>query len=1771
MIVPSSTNSLFIHQLINENQIDPIDEYFDIERSLRFRSTAPANLYRNFATSGNRKTWTWSAWIKRGRTYIDGASQTTEVLFGVDDPQTSGANSTTATIRIQNDQLMFALSNIVVRWTNRFLRDTSAWYHIIVVHDTTNPNADDRLRIYINGEKETSFQTSTYYNNLTLNADYGINRAAGHTLGLNNGLVSTLPAGQKWEYEGYMAEVNFIDGQALLPSDFGGFHYATNQWRPKKFTGSYGLNGFYLPFSDNSQLTQVIGVPYIFNQTISNNTTNYNLRTAALAGGWNGTAPLTATITIDSGVIVSSSSSSTPAFSTGTSAFPIGSTLSIINNGSIYGRGGNGGIGADATTYTSGSSATLGKNGGNAIDVRIPTSITNAGNIFAGGGGGNGGSATGGIANVLAGGGGGGGGAGYPGGTGGTASQPYSGDNYPKGYDGSSGTNSAGGSGGEGVYSGFWPNQYSSPWFARSGNGGNGGNWGEDSSLNNAGHYYTNGTSETGTVGGKGGYAITTYGYNFTWISGYNTNQVKGKENYVGVGSVGLTSDYSGNANHFTSTGISLSSGYTYDSMLDTPTNNFSLCNYYDNYNDGTNFSWVYQSGLVTCATGPALTNSWNRSNIWVSSGKWYAEATVVTANLNGSWGSGIFAGGVGVGREIDVNSTLSNSDILYSNGSMYHNTVAGAAVTTGFFAIGTVIGLLLDLDNGTLTMYRDGVSLGVVATGLSGRHAFVSGGYGAYWAMNFGQQPFKYELPIGYNTLSSKNINAIIPNPEKYFDTKTYIGTGHGLQVGETQKPLELFTINKSLAFDGVTSFLSKTSVSNSYTKFTYSGWIKRSRIVEPTGLSIHDSLFNQVDTLGQGFGINISQGGSVSVSAYSNALSLYWGFKSTVQSSLLNNWIHVCVNIDTTLSVPAERIIIIVNGIKLQADTIYAHPIQNSNIPALGNSSYNVRLGLGYDSTGATHFFSGKMADIHVVYDVIPYTSFGQYDNKGYWVPKTFSGDHGTDGFYLTFNDYTGVTASTLGKDTSGNGNNILPTGFSLTPGYACSITDDTPSNNFANWDLPSIVSTNSSTSDAGATILLPAIYYGCSANMEIDAENENGWFWEISTVAGPGTGATNTHASGLVRASNSLAFDDTIKQGTQDYIIVRQTGLVYENTLQTLTIATIAETDVIGYCLKAGKLYVWKNGVAQNSGNPIASNLQGSWKIFAQNAFSTRRAIYKLNLGASAFAYPSAKPSSAMTICENNLSEYNLDIESPDLIWIKSRSSTTDNNLYFRNSSSDNIFTQSGTYIVPDNVALVTITARGGGGGGGGGYAIPGVDVYAGGGGGSGYVQSQTVSVTPGQVINFTIGSGGTSSGSTQGGTGGTTTVTSTGISITAAGGAGGETPSGFGTAAGGSGQYSGSIGKSEYMVRYQGGYGAGTGGNGQAYVRGGPGSTGFLGGIGFHGQPYDYGAGGGGGGDLSSGADAMGYLGGAGGLGGGGGGGGLGGQAGGLGGKGYVKIYDGKVKSAPFGYLVSNSTAPMTTVENSLIASNKNGFYIGNFSTINSSGESYVAWNWKKGTTPGFDIVTYAGTGLAQTIEHSLGAKPKLIIAKSTSNGNAWAVGSDELGTNWNSYCILNTTNAMTTGTMWNNSPPSAASFSVGPAPWGINEVGSSNVAFLFAEVEGFSKFGKYKGNGTAKGPFIYCGFRPAYLMIKRIDVSGNWQILDAARDVINDSLINASFVNTTTVETNDANRNIDFLANGFKIRSGSVVEFNGSNATYLYIAFAEYPFRYANAK
>jgi len=265
------------------------------------------------------------------------------------------------------------------------------------------------------------------------------------------------------------------------------------------------------------------------------------------------------------------------------------------------------------------------------------------------------------------------------------------------------------------------------------------------------------------------------------------------------------------------------------------------------------------------------------------------------------------------------------------------------------------------------------------------------------------------------------------------------------------------------------------------------------------------------------------------------------------------------------------------------------------------------------------------------------------------------------------------------------------------------------------------------------------------------------------------------------------------------------------------------------------------------------------------------------------------------------------------------------------------------------------------------------------------------------------------------------------------------------------------------------------------------------------------------------------------------------------------------------------LVSNSTAGDDVNTNILLGFDSDGFRVGANSASNVSSGTFVSWNWKEDATAGFDIVSYTGNSsdgtTVQDISHSLSAVPHWIIVKNRTDSTNWAVyHKGNTSAPETEVIYLNATNATSDDSaFFGDTAPTSSQFRVG-GDNGVNGNSDAMIAYVWSEKKGFSKFGKYSANNNADGPFVYLGFRPAWLMLKVVDGNtGGWDLYDNKRGAFNNQISMLQANANSAQATSDA---VDFLSNGFKIRSTSGNQ-NGSGDTIIYMAFAESPFVNSN--
>ena len=794
--------------LIQSTAIPSSATGYKIEQSLRFDKASATNLTRTPATAGNRKTWTWSGWVKRGNL----GATTAEISLFAAYPSSSQNNTNVVQFGfLDNDKFQVGLQTDYVINTTQVFRDISAWYHIILVFDTTQATATNRCKLYVNGAEVTSFsadnRTDSFF---ARNADRGINlNGTPHHIGMLN---------SNWYMDGYMGEINFIDGQALTPADFGETS-TYGEWKPKEYSGSYGTNGFYLPFKQDytvegfSAVTytgtgaaQYIGgvgfqpdfawvkkrseagwhhlfdairgaqYPLYSNETDSRNHSPQSLKsfetdgfTLGTAGGVSGDSPPV------SGVAWNWDMGGSNATNTQ------GSIQSTVRANTTYGQ--------SIVSFTgTGSSATVGHGLSSKPSVVLTkrrdasghwlindwsadyvnklklndTEVASSSNNFV-----NDASAT---TFTL-----------------GTDTDVNADDgtyisycwNEVSGYSKFGTYNGTGST--HTVTLGFAPafvmlksTDATHPWVMLDN---------VRQATGNKKEIYAN---TAAAEGDNSSVFFTSTGFQITTDNSY-TNQSGKKFIYMAFADkreYAYWLDQSGNNNDWTSNNLTES-----DVMVDSPTNNFCTLNVLD-------ASATTTEGNLKTVANSAWKNI--RGTMFVSSGKWYWES-VKTSTASVYTQNGAATSVPSLGEDY---GDAQNGLFVYSarNGSK----VGQGTAPTGYgdsYATGDVIGVALDMDNGTIKFYKNNTiqNSGTAAfTGITGDVAPWMSSYNNTMVANFGQDSsfagnktaqgnqdgnnigdFFYAPPTGFLALCTSNLPAVAVVPSENFNVVTYTGTG--------------------------------------------------------------------------------------------------------------------------------------------------------------------------------------------------------------------------------------------------------------------------------------------------------------------------------------------------------------------------------------------------------------------------------------------------------------------------------------------------------------------------------------------------------------------------------------------------------------------------------------------------------------------------------------------------------------------------------------------------------------------------------------------------------------------------------------------------------------------------------------------------------------------------------------------------------------------------------------------------------------------------------
>jgi hypothetical protein len=679
---------------------------YNLTNSLRFRSNASAYLNRNIWVSANRTTWTASIWVKRG------SLGSLNTLLGAYDGGSSFASRLYFTT---GNSLAFdfggGAANTIT--TNAVFRDPSAWYHVVLTIDTTQATAANRIGIYVNGVQQTTTGTPVAQNTNTQFWISSVNSFIGQRSADN--------------FDGYMAEINVVNGQALTPSSFGSFNAQTGVWQPRRYTGTYGTNGFYLPFTDRSTASfagsfngsnQSLSLAQ--NAAFSFGTGDFTVETFVNATTWNATTPI---IALGDGA----RGGGTPLYSGWAIRYDTSNGLGFYRFDG-------------AETYVF-SGVTIATGAWNHIAI----------------------SRTSGVLKMFI-----------------NGVQVYSAANTTSYNNVNSDTLKIGGN-----------------WFAPTVTWFNG-QLSNTRIVKGTGLYTANFTVPTQNLTAVSGTSLLTL-QNTTIIDNSPNNFTITNNNSVTTSvqnpfaSGSITSDQSGNANNWFSNNINTTTlGVTYDSMTDVPTlTNTTTANYATlNPLGGVITGGPFLAeGNLNYGQGAAAWSSCG-STIQPNTGKWYFEVSGPVSGSNLTAGGLRAVGNIGTGEY--AGSTAGSYGAAQSSIGVtaYSGGVAGSSIS-GTFSTNTPIQVAVDFDAGKIwfgSLNGTWIGGGNPASGTSPTYTFTANtqlnpyvsAYANNTYANFGQRPFIYTVPSGFNRLNTFNLpNSTIVAGNKQFDATIYTGNG--------------------------------------------------------------------------------------------------------------------------------------------------------------------------------------------------------------------------------------------------------------------------------------------------------------------------------------------------------------------------------------------------------------------------------------------------------------------------------------------------------------------------------------------------------------------------------------------------------------------------------------------------------------------------------------------------------------------------------------------------------------------------------------------------------------------------------------------------------------------------------------------------------------------------------------------------------------------------------------------------------------------------------
>ena len=919
-------------------------------------------------------------------------------------------------------------------------------------------------------------------------------------------------------------------------------------------------------------------------------------------------------------------------------------------------------------------------------------------------------------------------------------------------------------------------------------------------------------------------------------------------------------------------------------------------------------------------------------------------------------------------------------------------------------------------------------------------------------------------------------------------------------------------FEVERSLRFNNYSSSaddaaLTRTVSSTGNRKtFTHSFWVKRTKLG-------YGMIYGHTDTSGSyffSFVFNSDDKIEFNEYRYNESPSNKCRLITTRVFRDPSAWYHIVAAVDTTQSTASDRVKIYVNGVQETSFGTEIYFDQNHDTYFNSTSPYPImRIGLnGWGYGGANCY----LAEFNAI-DGLQLTpsSFAETNVvTGQWIAKKYAGSYGTNGFRLTFADNSGTTATTLGKDESGNSNNFTPNNFSVAAGVGNDSVSDTPTNNFCTFN-PLKVNASKPIVFSEGNLQHNGVsgdnHLRSASTMQV---NSGKWYVEFKFISG--YEATNSTVSfGLTTdaANNRASNNDAMwYQNTDNFVAImyRNNGTVQSfleaSSQSTLSgLPTFVNGDVMGIALDLDndKFFVSKNGTFFSNGTGTQDPAAGTNPLYSGGYLTSRKSdgfyfgvdgysaqVVTADFGQHGYAY--TPPSGFKKVNSENLPDPTILLPNkhfdtllwsgngtanraitglnfqPDWVWLKSRTNTDyhqrhDSN---RGASAGALFHVSAAE--DPNYPLDSFDSNG-------------------------FTTSEASDQQNTSGQNYVAWNW--NAGNTDGKTYTVTVVSDSGNKYRF---------DGFGTSAVTLDLAEGGT----YIFNYPSAHpfrfsttSDGTHGGGSEYTTGVTHNSSTQVTI-----------------VVPASAPTLYY---------------------------YCSIHSGMG-----GQVNTNSTLGSSNFD-------------GNLQSVT-----------KVNATAGFSIVKWtSGGNLYKTVGHGLGVKPDIVILKSRTTSNNWFVYFDVIdGTN--DFMELSATNAALDAETYSIVPPTSTVFGTD----GAFVSGSTNIphiAYVFSSVAGYSKIGTYTGNGSTDGTFVFTGFRPAWVLVKRTDSAENWVLKDSARNTFNNvfSNLNPNTSNAEFGSSGDVN-SFDFVSNGFKIR-GSNSAVNASSGTFIYLAFSESPFKNARAR